>query len=91
MYRSNTLKARIEAGDSVYGAWVGSGAPAVAEVLGHIGFDFLCLDQEHGAGELADAVDMLRAVESPARPASSEHPGTIRSGSSASSMPVPSR
>ena len=68
MYRPNTLKARIEAGDSVYGAWVGSGAPAVAEVLGHIGFDFLCLDQEHGAGELADAVDMLRAVESSGTP-----------------------
>ena len=53
MYRPNSLKARLEAGESVYGAWVGSGSPGNAELLGHIGFDFLVLDQEHGAGELS--------------------------------------
>ena len=68
MYRPNALKARLEAGDSVYGAWVGSGSPGNAELLGHVGFDFLVLDQEHGAGELSDAVDALRAAESSGTP-----------------------
>ncbi len=50
MYRPNVLKARLEAGESVYGAWVGSGSPGNTEILGHVGFDFLVIDQEHGAG-----------------------------------------
>ncbi len=41
MYRPNVLKARIEAGERVYGAWVGGGSPATAELMGHVGFDFL--------------------------------------------------
>ena len=68
MYRTNVLKARLEAGDSIYGAWIGSGSPGNAELLGHVGFDFLVVDQEHGAGELSDAVDALRAVESSGTP-----------------------
>jgi 4-hydroxy-2-oxoheptanedioate aldolase len=68
MYRPNVLKARLEAGEGVYGAWVGSGSSGVAELLGHIGFDFLVLDQEHGAGERSDAVAMLRAVEASGTP-----------------------
>ena len=64
MFRPNTLKARLEAGDNIFGAWIGSGSPANAEILGHVGFDFVVVDQEHGAGELADAVAALRAVES---------------------------
>jgi 4-hydroxy-2-oxoheptanedioate aldolase len=68
MYRRNVLKSRLRAGESVYGAWVGSGSPGNAELLGHVGFDFLVLDLEHGAGELSDAVAMLRAAESSATP-----------------------
>ena len=68
MYRPNGLKARLNAGDNIYGAWIGSGSPANAEILGHVGFDFVVVDQEHGAGELADAVAALRAVESSGTP-----------------------
>ena len=68
MYRPNSLKARLEAGDNIYGAWIGSGSPGNAEILGHVGFDFLVVDQEHGAGELADAVAALRAAESSGTP-----------------------
>src|SRR5688572_14546839 len=64
MYRPNILKARLKAGESVYGAWVGSGSPDNAEILGHVGFDFLVIDQEHGSGEMADAIAALRAAES---------------------------
>jgi 4-hydroxy-2-oxoheptanedioate aldolase len=68
MYRHNLLKARLQAGESVYGAWVGTGSPTNAEILGHVGFDFLVIDQEHGAGELADAVAALQAVEASGTP-----------------------
>ncbi len=68
MFQPNKLKARLAAGDSVYGAWVGSGAVANAEVLGLVGFDFLVIDQEHGMGTLPDAAAMLRAVESSGTP-----------------------
>jgi 4-hydroxy-2-oxoheptanedioate aldolase len=68
MYRRNVLKTQLKAGESVYGAWVGGGSPGNAELLGHVGFDFLVLDQEHGAGELSDAVEALRAVESSGTP-----------------------
>ena len=68
MYRKNVLKSRLQAGENVYGAWVGSGSPANAEVLGHVGFDFLVVDLEHGAGELSDAVAMLRAAEASGTP-----------------------
>ncbi len=64
MYRPNQLKARLAAGESVYGAWVGTGSPAVAEILAHVGFDFLVIDQEHGMGELSDAAAALRAAHS---------------------------
>ncbi|HEX6016091.1 MAG TPA: aldolase/citrate lyase family protein [Geminicoccaceae bacterium] len=68
MYRPNVLKTQLKAGESVYGAWVGGGSPGNAELLGHVGFDFLVLDQEHGAGELSHAVEALRAVASSGTP-----------------------
>jgi 4-hydroxy-2-oxoheptanedioate aldolase len=68
MFRPNTLKARLKAGESVYGAWVGSCSPGNTEILGHVGFDFLVIDQEHGAGEMADAVAALQAAESSGTP-----------------------
>lgn len=67
-HRPNTLKARLQAGERVYGAWLGSGSPVNAEILSHVGFDFLVIDQEHGAGELTDAVAALRAAEASGTP-----------------------
>ena len=68
MYRANGLKARLQAGESVYGAWVGTGSAANAEILAHAGFDFLVIDQEHGSGEMADAAAALRAAEASGTP-----------------------
>jgi 4-hydroxy-2-oxoheptanedioate aldolase len=60
----NRLKRRIRAGESVYGAWLGLASPQVAELMACVGYDFLIVDQEHGAGSLRDAADMLRACAS---------------------------
>ncbi|WP_200845156.1 HpcH/HpaI aldolase/citrate lyase family protein [Roseomonas sp. 18066] len=64
----NVLKARLAAGEQVYGAWVGTGATVNAEIMGHIGYDFLVIDHEHGLGELSQAVESLRAAEAGGTP-----------------------
>ena len=57
----NRLKRRIRAGDRVYGVWVSTAAPAVAELLAWSGYDFVIVDLEHGQGTLQDAVACMRA------------------------------
>lgn len=44
------------------GTWLMSGGPTTAEALGFVGFDFLVLDMEHVPIDLADAVEILRAI-----------------------------
>ncbi|MEK0085769.1 HpcH/HpaI aldolase family protein [Benzoatithermus flavus] len=61
MFQENRLKRRIARGERVYGAWLSLASPAVAELMAAVGFDFLIVDQEHGAGSLQDAAHMLRA------------------------------
>lgn len=58
-----SLKARILAGEPVYGAWLGLADASVAELMAHAGYDFLVLDQEHGPASLETAIDVMRAAE----------------------------
>ncbi len=58
-----SLKARIVAGEPVYGVWLALADADVAELLAHAGYDFLVLDQEHGPGSLETAIDVMRAAE----------------------------
>jgi 4-hydroxy-2-oxoheptanedioate aldolase len=44
------------------GTWLMSAAPAVAEALGHCGFDFLVVDMEHSPIEVGDAIGIMRAI-----------------------------
>lgn len=62
MFRPNRLKARVLAGEKCFGTWLQSAAPTFAEMAAIAGFDFIIMDEEHGAGELRDAVDMMRAA-----------------------------
>jgi 4-hydroxy-2-oxoheptanedioate aldolase len=63
MFRPNSLKQKLLAGDTVFGVWIETGSPTVAEVLGHAGFDLILLDLEHGQGGLTEAIDALRAAQ----------------------------
>ena len=63
MSDGNPIRQRVRAGERLYGAWLGLGSPAVAELLACAGYDFLVIDQEHGAGSLQDATAMLRACD----------------------------
>jgi 4-hydroxy-2-oxoheptanedioate aldolase len=63
MFRKNELKRKLNAGETVFGAWIHTGSIVCAELLAHHGFDFLIFDLEHSPAELPDAVDVLRAMQ----------------------------
>lgn len=62
MFRTNKMKARLNAGDKVLGTWLQSGAATFAEMAMLAGFDLFIMDQEHGMGDLQAAVDTMRAA-----------------------------
>ncbi len=63
MVQAQTLKERLLAGEACFGAWISAGSATNAELMGHLGFDFLVLDLEHGQGDLMDAIGILRAAQ----------------------------
>ena len=44
------------------GAWMQIGHPAGAEIFGHLGFDWICVDMEHGAIGFESMTEVFRAV-----------------------------
>ncbi len=62
MFRPNRLKARIRAGEPSFGTWLQSAEPTFAEMAAIAGFDFIIMDEEHGAGGLEAAVATMRAA-----------------------------
>ena len=62
MFRPNRLKARLTAGQRSFGTWVQSGSPTFAEMAALAGFDFFIVDQEHGPGDLQEAITQMRAA-----------------------------
>lgn len=45
---TNRLRAHLAAGGSAVGGWCSSGSPAMAETLAVAGFDYVCVDAQHG-------------------------------------------
>lgn len=63
MAPTNTILQRLREGESVFGTWVQSASPTVANVLAHAGFDFVTLDMEHGPASFSEAETIMYAVE----------------------------
>jgi len=61
--RTNTTKAKIQAGETAYGLFVRYPDPTLAEVLAYQGWDFLVFDGEHGTIEPRDCENLVRAAE----------------------------
>ncbi len=57
------LKARLKAGQPVFGTFVKSDSPNIAEMLGYSGFDFAIIDCEHSTYSFREAEDMVRACQ----------------------------
>lgn len=60
--RSNGLRELLAAGELAVTAWVSTGDPYTAEVLGHCGFDAVTIDLQHGMFGVESAIRCLQAV-----------------------------
>ena len=56
------LKERIRSGEAVHGCWINLASTVSAEIVGQAGFDWLLLDLEHGAGDVAILYQQLQAL-----------------------------
>jgi 4-hydroxy-2-oxoheptanedioate aldolase len=58
-----SLKPRLQSGQKLLGAWCNLPSPAIAEIAGRSGFDFVVVDFQHGLIDEGLAADMFRAIE----------------------------
>ena len=61
--RQNVTKAKLKAGEPVFGVFVPIPSPALVEILTLGGFDFVVIDCEHGPMAPETAENMVRAAE----------------------------
>ena len=82
--RPNTVLRAWRAGKRTIGAWLGTPSGHIAEVMSHTGFDWLCIDMQHGVVDYADTVEMLRAISTtetvPVRARTVERPADADEG-----------
>jgi 4-hydroxy-2-oxoheptanedioate aldolase len=60
--RENRLKAKWRAGEAALGAWLSIPDAVVAEAVAGSGFDYCCVDMQHGLADYASMVAMLQAI-----------------------------
>lgn len=63
MFEKESLKKKLEKGKVVFGAFVGIKDPAIIEIMGLTGFDFVIADMEHTTNSTTIMDDMIRAGE----------------------------
>lgn len=63
MLRSNKLKAKLAAGQRVYGLINSIPAPLLVEMIGYAGFDFVIHDLEHVGVDAQTLENLIRAAE----------------------------
>ncbi len=61
--RTNSLKRKLERGDTVLGPFVNCSYPAYIEIIGLAGFDFAIIDTEHGPLSIQTAEDLCRSAQ----------------------------
>ncbi|CAL9146175.1 unnamed protein product [Musa hybrid cultivar] len=66
---SGSLKSRLAAGETLYGLFLLSASPTLAEIAGLAGYDYVVVDMEHGSGGISDALPCLRALAATRTPA----------------------
>jgi len=64
-----TLRARLEAGDTLYTAWCLLPEPLTAEMLARQDWDCVTLDCQHGFIDYADMLAMVMAIQGAGKPA----------------------
>lgn len=61
----NRFLRRLRAGEQLVGAFATIADPSLVELLGEAGFDWLLIDTEHGATDVAGVIDRLRVLGGP--------------------------
>ncbi len=61
--RENTLKQRLQEGQAVFGVMITFPSATMVEMLGHLGFDWVLIDNEHGSITVDNSEDLVRAAE----------------------------
>ncbi|KAM0894995.1 hypothetical protein ACQ4PT_024110 [Festuca glaucescens] len=64
-----SLKSRLAAGETLYGLFLLSFSPTLAEIAGLAGYDYVVVDMEHGPGGIPEALACLRALDAARTPA----------------------
>ncbi|PPS18072.1 hypothetical protein GOBAR_AA02516 [Gossypium barbadense] len=64
-----SLKSRLRNGETLYGIFLLSFSPTLAEIVAFSGYDFVVIDMEHGPGGIHESLQMLRAVATTNTPA----------------------
>ncbi|CAM0952569.1 unnamed protein product [Alopecurus aequalis] len=64
-----SLKSRLANGDTLYGLFLLSFSPTLAEIAGLAGYDYVVVDMEHGPGGITEALACLRALDAARTPA----------------------
>jgi len=65
---TTSFKKRIQQGEQVIGAWMCSVNPVFAELASALQLDFIIVDMEHGAIDMADLPNILRAFSGTCAP-----------------------
>lgn len=66
---SNPLRAAWDAGQTTFGAWCSIPSSVATEMVATAGFDYVCVDMQHGAIGYTSAVPMLQAAAARQTPA----------------------
>jgi 4-hydroxy-2-oxoheptanedioate aldolase len=60
--KANRLKARWRAGQPALGGWCAIPSSFSAEIVATTGFDYVCVDMQHGLADFGQLVPMLQAI-----------------------------
>jgi 4-hydroxy-2-oxoheptanedioate aldolase len=63
MTTDRTLRARVNSGETLFGLFLDLGSPFSAEICARVGYDWLVIDLEHGAGTEAGLVGLIQSIE----------------------------
>lgn len=68
-YPPKSIKPRLRKGDALYGIFIYTFSPTIAEIAGLAGYDFVVVDMEHGNGGISDVLPCLHALAATNTPA----------------------
>jgi 4-hydroxy-2-oxoheptanedioate aldolase len=90
--RPNPLRETLDSGGVAFGAWLAIPSPVTAEAVGGIGFDYVCIDMQHGLVDYSDSLPMLMTLTgggaTPAVRVPENHPSHIGKALDAGAMAI---